>query len=91
MVPVEGISEEELLSIAYALEKKSEHPLAHAILQKAEEAQIHDNLEIKNFWLLLEMGFLEILIKRRSMVETRDLLRNMQNSIIYDQKIRRTC
>ena len=46
MVPVEGISEEELLSIAYALEKKSEHPLAHAILQKAEEAQIHDNLEI---------------------------------------------
>ena len=49
MVPVEGISEEELLSIAYALEKKSEHPLAHAILQKAEEAQIHDNLEIKNF------------------------------------------
>ena len=49
MVPVEGISEEELLSIAYALEKKSEHPLAHAILQKVEEAQIHDNLEIKNF------------------------------------------
>ena len=49
MVPVEGISEEELLSIAYALEKKSEHPLAHAILQKAEETQIHDNLEIKNF------------------------------------------
>ncbi len=49
MVPVEGISEEELLSMAYALEKKSEHPLAHAILQKAEEAQVHDNLEIKNF------------------------------------------
>ena len=49
MVPVEGISEEELLSMAYALEKKSEHPLAHAILQKAKEAQVHDNLEIKNF------------------------------------------
>lgn len=56
MVPVEGISEEELLSIAYALEKKSEHPLAHAILQKVE-AQIHDNLEIKNFWLLLKWAF----------------------------------
>ena len=53
MVPVEGISEEELLSIAYALEKKSEHPLAHAILQKAEEAQIHDNLEIKNFLAIM--------------------------------------
>ena len=35
--------------MAYALEKKSEHPLAHAILQKAKEAQVHDNLEIKNF------------------------------------------
>lgn len=78
MVPVEGISEEELLSIAYALEKKSEHPLAHAILQKAEEAQIHDNLEIKNFLAVAGNGLLERLIKRRSMVETRDLLRNMQ-------------
>ena len=56
MVPVEGISEEELLSIAYALEKKSEHPLAHAILQKAEEAQIHDNLEIKNFLAIAGNG-----------------------------------
>ena len=56
MVPVEGISEEELLSIAYALEKKSEHPLAHAILQKVEEAQIHDNLEIKNFLAIAGNG-----------------------------------
>ncbi len=37
MIPVEGVTEEELLSMAYALEKKSEHPLAKAILLKAEE------------------------------------------------------
>ena len=49
MVPVAGISEEELLSMAYALEKKSEHPLAHAILQKAEETLIDDTLQIKDF------------------------------------------
>ncbi len=35
--PVNGVSEQELLSVAYALEKKSEHPLARAIHQKAEE------------------------------------------------------
>ncbi|MGN0462591.1 MAG: metal-transporting ATPase, partial [Ruminococcus sp.] len=36
MIPV-GISEKELLSVAYALEKKSEHPLARAINQRAEQ------------------------------------------------------
>ena len=37
MVPAKGISEEELLGYAYALEKKSEHPLAKAIIARAEE------------------------------------------------------
>lgn len=37
LVPADGISETELLTIAYALEKKSEHPLAKAVLLKGEE------------------------------------------------------
>ncbi len=37
IIPVGGRSETELLSIAYALEKKSEHPLARAINRKAEQ------------------------------------------------------
>lgn len=37
IIPAEGISEKDLLTMAYTLEKKSEHPLARAILQKAEE------------------------------------------------------
>ncbi|MCR4668892.1 MAG: heavy metal translocating P-type ATPase [Clostridia bacterium] len=35
--PAEGISEEELLTAAYSLELKSEHPLAKAVVAKAEE------------------------------------------------------
>lgn len=49
MIPAEGVSEEELLTNAYALEKKSEHPLAHAILVKAEEAGIRLSSETEDF------------------------------------------
>ena len=37
LIPTGGRSEKELLSVAYALEKKSEHPLARAITQRAEQ------------------------------------------------------
>ncbi len=37
VIPSEGVSEKELLELAYALEQKSEHPLAKAILEKARE------------------------------------------------------
>ena len=39
ILPAEGYTEEELLKKAYALEKKSEHPLARAILTLAEEQE----------------------------------------------------
>ncbi len=35
--PMYGLSEAELMEYAYALECKSEHPLAHAIVEKAKE------------------------------------------------------
>ena len=37
MIPVDAESENELLKLACALEKKSEHPLAKAVLARAEE------------------------------------------------------
>ena len=40
MVPAEGYSEEHLLLAALALEQKSEHPLAHAIVRLAQEKQL---------------------------------------------------
>ena len=40
ILPAEGFSEQKLLALAAALEAKSEHPLAKAVLRRAEEAQI---------------------------------------------------
>ncbi len=40
VLPVPGLGEAELLRLARALEQRSEHPLAKAILQKAEEEGI---------------------------------------------------
>ncbi len=37
VIPADGISENELLSAAYALESKSEHPISKAIIEHAKE------------------------------------------------------
>ena len=49
LVPAEGIGEEELLTLACALEKKSEHPLARAILAEAEERGLDAGEEAADF------------------------------------------
>ena len=48
IVPAEGISEQELLSYATALERKSEHPLAKAILEYAATYKV-DEMQVENF------------------------------------------
>ena len=40
LLPADGISEQELLTMAFAMEKKSEHPLAKAILGHAESLHL---------------------------------------------------
>ena len=40
LVPADGVSEEELLKGAFALEQKSEHPLAKAVMTYAEEQKL---------------------------------------------------
>lgn len=55
--PFSPYGEEELLSAAYSLERKSEHPLAHAVVTKAEERKIscHD---VKEFTILPGNGIM---------------------------------
>ena len=48
ILPADGYTEEELLKKAYGLEKKSEHPLARAILTLAEERKL-SAAEIEDF------------------------------------------
>ena len=52
LFPAEGITAEELLSLAYTLEKKSEHPLAQAILKKGQDEGANDTPEAEAFQAL---------------------------------------
>ena len=49
MIPAPGVTEEALLRDAFILEQKSEHPLARAILARAEELGILDAGEVSDF------------------------------------------
>ena len=51
LVPAEGVPEEELLRYAYALERKSEHPLAKAVLWKGMEKGLPEE-EVTEFQVL---------------------------------------
>ena len=55
MIPAEGISQEELLRLAYALESRSEHPLARAIVDYAKEKGVQAS-EVIDFEALTGNG-----------------------------------
>lgn len=57
LIPVDDMSSEKLLSIAYALEKKSEHPLAHAINEKASTDGI-ETFDVEDFKALPGNGLM---------------------------------
>ena len=48
VIAADGVTEKELLKIAHSLERKSEHPLARAIITKAEDDGV-DFEEVTNF------------------------------------------
>ena len=52
LLPANGYSEENLLALAFTLEQKSEHPLARAILQMAEERKLDSKGSLTDFQAL---------------------------------------
>ena len=60
VIPAEGVSVERLLTLAYALEKESEHPLAKAIIQAAEEQKVSAPV-VKDFHALPGNGLSALL------------------------------
>lgn len=60
IIPAAGVTEDTLLKYAYALENKSEHPLARAILEKAKEENAGIE-EVTGFQALLGNGLTAIL------------------------------
>ena len=51
VIAADGVQEDELLRLACALERKSEHPLARAVLEKAQQLQLAAQ-EVTNFQAL---------------------------------------
>ncbi|MBR5046993.1 MAG: heavy metal translocating P-type ATPase, partial [Eubacterium sp.] len=64
IIPGQGITEEELLSSAYALEVKSEHPLAKAVVAYGEDLQVIAQ-EVTDFEVLPGNGLTGILEGKR--------------------------
>lgn len=59
IIPAEGMSEKELLRIAYSLEKNSEHPLAKAVTQKGKELSV-EPLDVSDFEVLSGSGVIAV-------------------------------
>ena len=60
LLPSDGLTENELLSLAYALEEKSEHPLARAIVKEAESRSLSAQ-EVFDFKILPGNGLTAML------------------------------
>ena len=91
IIPAAGVTEEVLLKYAYALENKSEHPLARAILEKAKEenAGIEEVYRISGSsgeWLDSHTGW-SYIIWRESYIYQQQGIRGWR----YPEEGRETC
>ncbi|MGN0333840.1 MAG: heavy metal translocating P-type ATPase [Lachnospiraceae bacterium] len=78
LCPAEGISETELLAYAYVLEKKSEHPLAGAVIRFGEKKEE----EIRSF-LIEEKKYNDIEVTEFQAVAGNGLSARLEKSELY--------
>ena len=79
LVPADGLSDHDLLTLAAALEKRSEHPLARAVLHRADEeklsiAEISDFRALPGNGLTATLGGEELLGGSLSFISTKALI-----------------
>jgi P-type Cu+ transporter len=73
---VAGVSENEVLALAAALESKSAHPLAHAILERAHGVdlpEVEDFINVSGRGLKGRIGGAEILIGSRNLLQDNNI------------------
>lgn len=87
MIPAAGVTEEELLAYAYALEKKSEHPLARAVIAKAEEENADHMQETEDFHAVPGNGLTGILAGVK--LAGGNLSFISRNAVIPDEAVKR--
>ena len=87
IIPAAGVTEEELLAYAYALEKKSEHPLARAVITKAEEENAVCVREAEDFHAVPGNGLTGILAGVK--LAGGNLSFISRNAVIPDEAVKR--
>ena len=85
LVPEEGVSENDLLKYAYALEQKSEHPLARAVLTEAENRKMAA-MDVDQFQILPGNG-LQAVAEGKTLLG--GSLKYMQSQLSVSEKIQK--
>jgi P-type Cu2+ transporter len=79
----DGISEDQLLHLVASVEKGSEHPMAQAILQKAQETKmVTTNDDVANFDSITGHGVSATVNGRRVLIGNQKLMRDRQIAAI---------
>jgi Cu2+-exporting ATPase len=97
IIPSDGISEDELIKVAYALEKKSEHPLAKAVIEyaannKISEGIVGEELEVTDFKAVAGNGLDGIFDGKKAAAGNYEFaLKNIDknNHIVFDKMSRK--